>query len=362
MRRWHYAFLPLGLGLLVGCAAAGLRLPATSGAMSPPPLSMEVSTEREALPEGHGSGEVRVAVRWPELSIQAIPLSASELEVALTRTGTTVATGSIVRPVTVGRLTAIPAGSYVLAVQARRLDAGRTVVAQATASIDVVANRVASAALVLAPSRPPRLTSLSRASVRVGGAVFLNGENLGVPQGGTYSVLVDDRPIPALDLQPSNNQIAFLAPSWLASNSTVKVSVDGLLASGVLSLSKRVLHHLRIGPENATVSVGASQAFQFRAFLDAGETQEATDDVAFVATLTDCDPSPNPDSGFQPFVLSGQTFTAQASGTTTLRLAAEGLVASTPITVLAPSTLPTPTPPPGGLPNQPPLPGAPSWP
>ena len=326
-------------------------MPAADGVA---PISEPISGPIAALTAVAGTGGIQLRVKWPGLSAvsaqtghrtaQAIPLSAIRLDLSvLDASSSPVATASIVRPASEGSLQGIDVGTYTLDVAARRSDL--TVVASGSATQQIVANRVQSISLTLSPANVPVLTSLSPSPVQVGDWVYLTGANLAPPPGGTYSVLVDDQPIPDADLQPGSSLVAFLAPAWLTTSSTVSVSVDGLPATTSLPIAKLTLDHLTITPATASLVVNQSQTFVYKAFTASGG--DVSNKVAFAESLVNQDP-PN-GNGFVWFELNGGRLTASATGSVTVQIAAEGLVATASVVVVENTASPDPwqTPGPG---------------
>lgn len=331
--------------LVAGCAVATLTTPTAREAA--PVLGIVVSPASDSplgLPAPDGTGGVRVAVRWPAYEAQQLTYSTVALDVAvLDAQLATVATASIVRPAAEARLARVPSGLYTLAVQAKAAD--RTVTAQASASLRIVPNRLASVPLSLVALRVPVVSGLSRSVVQAGGSFWIFGTNLLPPAGGTYSVMVDGKAVPNSALQPGDTAIAVTAaPAWLTATSRVSLSVDGIAAAGSWPLALRVIDHVSITPAIATMSVGSSQTFQWRAYLDAEGLQEVTEDVRFDARLIDVSPALNPNTGLPPFVLNGNTVSTAATGSFTLLVTEEGKSATLHVAVVQPAPTPSPTP------------------
>lgn len=207
-KSWLIA-LPL---LLVGCSSAST--PGASLTAAPAPKV--------------GLGSIEVGIRWPAYAAQAIPYSSATLDLTLLQDTRTLATASIARPATSGTLDRVKAGSYVLLARTRRSDATKTVVAEATTSVDVHANRVASARLTLVPKFAPLLSSISPTQGPIGTTITLWGAfgNASYPiDKASYSVTVDGVAVPA---DPANNFILVTVPEGVGSTCSVSVSVDGI--------------------------------------------------------------------------------------------------------------------------------------
>lgn len=341
--------LPL---LAVGCTANALRgtVPSTAqgpGAETPLAAGSPVEASEAAF------GSVRVGVRWPEYQAQAIPFSTAALEVALLNAGNTpVATASIVRPASSTTLTRLPVGTYTVRIEARRSDASRTVVADASSPITVAANRIAAASLVLTPLFGPRLDYIHPTSGPPGTAIALNGANLWPPEGGTYSVLVDGVPVPTSMLQPGASTVYLTdLPSWAGNSVTLSISVDGVTvpASQHKVFTRQVIHHLALTPTSATLATHQQQVYVATAYQDAAGTVPVPG-VAFSWSLTDVYPQPDAAFGSNYFTLSNGVFKATATGSVTVRVEAGGKFATASVVVDTIGTEPTPGPGPGGAP------------
>lgn len=339
MRR-SIALLLLPLVVAVGCTANALRATAP-GATSP-------GAESPLAAPAKGVGSVRVGVRWPDYQAQAIPFSASKLDVTLLSASTTVATASIVRPAASATLAGLPVGSYTVQIEARRSD--ETVVADATSPVTVVANRVAAASLVLTPRFAPRLDYLYPTSGPAGTPIGLYGANLAPPADGTYSVLVDGQPVPKSMLQPGSSTVYLTdLPSWAGNSATIAISVDGIQASQQLVFTRQVIDHLTISPATASLATWQSLTYKATAYQDAAGTVEVPN-VAFNWSLTDLNPPPDPLQGSNSFTLSGGIFQATATGSATVRVESGGKFATASVVVDSIGTEPTPMPPGAGAP------------
>lgn len=321
-----------------GCAASVLR---------PAGLPSPTAPVENASPSFAGYGEVRVAVKWPSYQTQAIPLSAAALDVALLdAAGTAVATASIVRPTSSATLSRMRVGAYIVRIAARRADVQQTIVADATASLAVVANRIAQASLALVPKFAPRLDSIYPTSGPPGTAIALYGANLGAPPGGTYSVLVDGQPVPNALLQPGSSTVYLTdLPSWAGNAASISVSVDGLaIPDGQVQVfTRQVIDHLTISPTSATLATYQSRTFTATAYQDAAGTVPVPG-VTFSWLLTDQNPPPGVMPGSNPFSLSNGVFSATATGSATVRVEAGGKFATASVLVNSVGTPSTPSP------------------
>lgn len=335
--RKSLAIVLLPLLAAVGCTATALRTtPQPAALPEAPPVLAEA-----------GNGSVRIGIRWPAYETQAIPLSATTLDVAmLNATSTPVATASIVRPASSATLTHLLAGTYTIELKARRSDASKTVVADATASIAVVANRIAAASLALVPKFPPRLDYLYPTSGPAGTAIALYGANMAPPAGGTYSVLVDGLPVPNSLLQAGSSMVYLTdLPSWAGNSATISLSVDGLSVpvSQERVFTRQVIDHLTLTPATASLATYQSQTYTATAYQDQAGTV-VVPNVSFSWSLTDVYPPPDVMLGSSAFSLNGGVFQATATGSATVRVEAGGRFATASVTVDSIGTPPTPPP------------------
>lgn len=338
-----FVLVPL---LAVGCTANALRGTVPSTAQAPGAEAPLVEASEAAF------GSVRVGVRWPDYQAQTIPFSAAALEVALLNGSTPVATASIVRPASSATLTRLPVGTYTVRIEARRSDTSKTVVADASAPITVVANRIAAASLVLNPLNGPRLDYIHPTSGPPGTSIALNGANLWPPSGGTYSVLVDGLPAPTSLLQPGINTVYLTdLPSWAGNSATLSISVDGvpIPVSQHKVFTRQIIHHLALTPTTATLATHQQQAYVAKAYQDAAGTIQVLG-VAFSWSLTDVYPQPDATFGSNYFTLQSGIFKATATGSATVRVEAGGKFATASVVVDTIGTEPTPGPGPGGAP------------
>lgn len=272
-------------------------------------------------------GMIVVSVRWPRYGIQAVPFSTREIALLLMGSGSVpAATASILRPASSATLSAIATGSYTLTAAARRGDAGKTVVAEASASIRVFANRVANAVLKLVPKFVPQLDFLDPQSGPPGTTVRLYGINLAPPAGGTYSVTVDGVPLPGSKLQPGSSTIVITEfPDGNSATAAVAVSVDGIPVQEdqVQVFTRFVVDHLRIVPASASLTPGATMSFSATAYRDAAETQ--TVELPIDWRLEDMVPPFDPFSqGLPAFSLDNRVLTVRATGSVTVVARAGG--------------------------------------
>lgn len=287
-----------------------------------------------------------MGVKWPSYQTQAIPYSAAALDVALLDgLGTTVATASIVRPATSTAMSRMRAGSYTVRIAARRADGPKTIVAEASAPLTVVANRIAQASLVLVPKFPPRLDSIYPTSGPAGTPIALNGANLGAPLGGTYSVLVNGQPVPMYLLQPGDNTVYLTdLPSWAGNAASISISVDGItIPDGQVQVfTRQVIDHITLSPATVTLATNHSQTFTATAFQDAAGNVPIPN-VTFSWLLADQYPTPDP-FGLNPFYFNNGVFSATATGSATVRVSAGGKFATASVVVDSIGTAPTPGP------------------
>lgn len=340
------------VGLAAGCtawqrpgpsidSAAARRQPAdtTTAARANGPAADSVGSSIPATVHA-GRGAIVLRVKWPDYRTQAIPFSTHEIGIFLRSAGAApgaapIATASIVRPSTTATLSAIATGSYTLALEARRGGSARTLVAEASTSVAVFANRVSQAHLVLVPKIVPQLDFIEPTSGPPGTVVYLYGANLAPPAGGTYSVTVDGVPVPALKLQPGANTIVITnMPSGNQATSAVAVSVDGVPVpdSQIKVFTRFLVDHIRIDPASATMSAGATMSFSATAFQDAAET--ATADLAIQWRLADLVPPADPFSlDPPPFSIESQVLAARATGSVTVVASAGGKEATASVKV-----------------------------
>lgn len=334
------------LALLSLLIAAGCTAKATLPVVEAPPQPVAAAQVPAA-----GVGAVRVGVRWPAYQAQAIPYSAAALEVALLSGSTPVATASIVRPASSVTLSSLPAGTYTVQLEARRDDEAKTVVADASASIMVVANRIAAASLVLTPKFAPRLDYISPTSGPPGTPIGLYGANLWSGSTGTVSVLVDGLPVPDAMFDAGSTIYLYDLPSWAGNSASISVVVDGIgiPESQVKVFTRQVIHHLKLAPSSVTLATYQQQTFTATAYADAGETTPVSG-VAFDWSLTDLVPAPTGAAGNNGFTLSGGVFRATATGSATVRVQSGDKFATASVVVDQIGTEPTPGPGGGGAP------------
>lgn len=341
MRR-TIALLLLPLLVAVGCTANALRGTVPTPLQGPLPAAVT-----PAEPAAAGFGSVRVGVRWPGYEAQAIPFSATSLDVTLLNASSApVATASIVRPASSTTLTRMPAGTYTLKIEARRGDTARTVVADASAPLIVVANRQATASLALTPKFGPRLDYIHPTSGPPGTSIALYGANLGAPAEGTFSVLVDGLPVPQSLLQPGSSTIYLTdLPNWAGNSATISVSVDGVRVpkSQERVFTRQVIHHLTLTPATASLATYQQQVYTATAYQDQAGTVTVPG-VTFAWSLTDLVPAPDATFGSNHFTLSNGMFRATATGSATVRVEAGGKVATASVVVNTVGTEPTPGP------------------
>ncbi|HEY9897590.1 MAG TPA: hypothetical protein V6D00_00285 [Pantanalinema sp.] len=334
MRPFPLALLILALGAL-GCTSPAPRAGAAAGlAAVSPPLSQ-------------GVGSLTVSIRWPAYDAQAIPLSTTTLDLELRDAQSAlVATASIARPLATANLPGIPAGTYSLSAIARR--AGGGAVASDAVSVRVLANRSVPARLVLVPSAPPRLDSIVPTSGPPTTQIQLRGANLAPPPGGTYSVLVDGRPVPKEMLQPGSS-IVYLngLPDWAGAAPVIAIAVDGIAipSSQQKTFQSQVIDHLALTPSEATMATYGTRRFIATAYRDAAGLQPIAD-VRFEWSMEDVVPAPVFGEGTTgpQFSLVGGFFQAQdATGSATVVVTAGGRKATASVVV---DTIGTPPPPP----------------
>lgn len=345
------AIVLIPLLVAVGCTADALRgtapretTPQTS--MAPLP-AVEVAVPQ---PPTEGFGNVQIGVRWPSYQAQAIPYSAVALDIAILNAGDTpVATASIVRPAASVTLSRVPVGTYTVRLTARQGDAAKTVVAEATSPIDVIANRIAAANIPLIPTYAPRLDYIHPTSGPPGTQITLYGANLAPLQSnGTYSVLVDDRPMQASMVQTFGKTQVYLMdlPSWAGDTATLSISVDGLRipASQERVFTRQVIRKIAISPETVEhLATHQPQPFTATAYRDTDGTVQVPG-VTFNWSLADQYPPTSGPMDVSPFTLSGGLFKATATGSVTVRVEAGGCYATASVVIDTIGTEPTPGP------------------
>jgi hypothetical protein len=330
--------LPFLLALLTGgCAVAALR-PVTVGSSS-------ASQQETAVPSGRGA--VLVSVRWPAMQTQAMPSNTSTLDLEL-RSGSNalVATASIARPQVTASLTAIPVGSYSLSGFARA--ANGAITASGSTSVRIVPNRGVPAGLVLVPSFQPRLDAIIPTSGPPDTLIRLFGANLAPAQDGTYSVLVDGRAVPSAMLQSGSDLVYLMGlPAWAGASARIAISVDGIAipAEQVRTFSSRIIDHIVISPDTATLATYGTQRFTATAYGDAAE-KVALSGIDFTWSMEDVVPtsvSGPASSDPAPFSFFNGYFAAKdATGSATIVASAGGRTATASVQV---NTIGTPPPP-----------------
>lgn len=248
----------------------------------------------EADPSLGGAGAVRVRVAWPRFRTQAIPLSATAVDLDLLSPTSTIATASIVRAATdSATLRGIATGSYTIRAVARREDG--TVAAQSTASVVVRTNRVASATLALAPASMPRLDFISPAQGPPGSQVILYGVNLRPPAGSTYSVLVDGQPVSSYYLQAGDSYVTIASLPGTAATSAISIVVDGIAipASQMRVFRRLTFDRVEVSPATLSLQPGATCSFTAKAFIGAGTDSTEVTGLPFQWSLAVQIPAPS---------------------------------------------------------------------
>ena len=349
----------LAVVVLAGCAAGTLALSGSHHGQTPGSAALQIDVARTSSTSGAGPadadyGSVQVAVRWPSASlrsVQTIPLSATSIALSLATGSTTVATASIPLPATSSTLAKIPVGSYTLTAEALRSDGSDA--ASASATLDVVANRVAQASLSLIPLDGPSLSGISPMSGPPGGQIDINGTNLAPPANGTYSVLVDGQAVPSNQLQGGASTIYLIGmPSWAQSSgtATISVSVDGVTAPQTEIYTVQNVQCVTLTPQASTDTSSTTVQFSATAYGDQGCSQ-AISGIPFSWNLTNQDPVPSTMPGATPsFTLSGsgvfQTYVS--TGSAWIWVTGGGVTATTSITASVSTAILDATPAPGG--------------
>jgi hypothetical protein len=269
-------------------------------------------------------------VRWPAYQTQVIPASAATLELVLTQGAETIKTLVLDRAQSTATFSRIPVGTYTLSAWARRSDAARTSVAMGSASVTIRANQIARPTLTMTPALAPRLDYLYPSKGLASRAIFLYGENLVPPPGGTYSVTVDGRPVPSTLLQPPSTTYLVVTelPPWAGATSSFALSVDGVVIpkSQERVFTRQVLHHVTVMPSIIHLASGSVRDFTVTAWADAGESEVL--DLPATWSLHDADPA-------DAFALTpwGTLTCGPSTGSVTLQAWIGGMVGTASVTV-----------------------------
>ncbi|HEY9900641.1 MAG TPA: Ig-like domain-containing protein [Pantanalinema sp.] len=224
----HTTFVTLlAFTLLAGCATALSPLADRGSTVSQDP------GYRLSAPSAEG--ELRIGIRWPERSVQAIPLSANSATIWLYDSAGRPMTQATVQRPTQGNLSSqvffrvkATMGVKVVAklYEETDPDESRTPVAMGTGHVDIYANNINIVSITLNPLIEPALAVLTPSYGGVGKEVVISGAYLGQSQG--HACTVKFTGIPATSVtRVSDEEIRATVPAGAVSGD-VEVAVDGI--------------------------------------------------------------------------------------------------------------------------------------
>lgn len=233
-----------------------------------------------------GNGNITVNINWPQRNTQTIPLSSQKLQLTLKSGNNTIATASITRPNNTTNLNAIPPGQYTLFADALRAD--NSTAASGNSIVTVFTNKLVSVSIGLGAIDAPIVTGLSSSAGFANSYFSIYGSNLGMPVGGTFSVLIDNQPVPMSYLTPGSSQIVVNPiPSWTTGNSKVTVVIDGLKAANEPTYSLLTVAAARVVPTAVATDTNQPVHFQAYAYTDSSAISTITVPVDFIWDLTE---------------------------------------------------------------------------
>lgn len=309
-------------------------LPGTAPA-TVPDLASEFAPGKGPGAIARPTGTIRLAIRWPErpaYGLQAIPRRTNSLRIRALAGETSVASALLVRPQD-GTLDAtasltLPAGAattiLVRAYQEQDPAFDSTVIAEASASVDVLPATEVDVRLALLPAFPPTITSMP-ANAGPGTVITVTGKHFD-GWGGPVEFRFGTALSPSV--QGDSTTLTVTVPDD-AVDGKARVEADGLV--GVAPATFRVIRKLLLNPDVATSSVGDPVAFTLMA-QDASNS-EIPDPVvtSSFAKLTEfVGPGGDPDP---PSSLQGLTFTPAATGMFEIRFSAGTVVATSTVEV-----------------------------
>lgn len=328
--------------LIGGCAASNVR-PAI---VTPDASGLAAQDDALAVTVGPSGGPgltaargaLSVAIKWPEgYTTQAIPLSATRLDLFLKSGTTIVATASVVRPETTASMNDLDAGPLTLLAEARRTDG--SLVASGSVELTVYVNRVVTAGLRLIPVKMPYVSFLSPEQGVIESGVKINGSDLSAPPGSTYSVLIDGRAVPQSSLFPGSSVIEIRPlPDWTSTHATITVTVDGIPAETQPVYRRLNLGWITISPAEPATKTNQPIYFTATAFEQDGST--VSPDPKFFWEITS--QPPNSEGAFTINMNTGH-FVATAEGSCDIRASLGNTYATTSVRINGIGSSPPPS-------------------
>lgn len=222
----HATLVALSALLVAGCATA----------IAPVAERTTVSQDQGyLLPAERAEGELRLNIRWPERSVQAIPLSANAATVWLYDSAGRPMTQATVQRPTEGNLSSqvffrvkATMGVKVVAKLYRETTPGENTapVAMGTGHVDIYANNVNFVAITMDPLVEPALAVLTPSYGGVGKEVVISGAFLGANEDLEYTVKFTGIPATSVS-RISDEEIRATVPEGAVSGE-VEVAVDGI--------------------------------------------------------------------------------------------------------------------------------------
>lgn len=223
----HTTFAALtAFTLLAGCSTALSPLSDRAPASQDPGYR---------LPASSAEGELRIAIRWPERSVQAVPESANSATVWLYDAAGRPMTQATVKRPTEGNLSSqvffrvkATMGVKVVAKLYRETDPDEssTPIAMGTGNVDIYANNVNFVAITMNPLVEPALGVLTPSYGGVGKEIVISGAFFGENE--DLSCTVKFTGIPAVSvIRVSDEEIRATVPVGAVSGE-VEVAVDGI--------------------------------------------------------------------------------------------------------------------------------------
>lgn len=248
-----------------------------------------------------GAGAIRVTVKWPDYRIQAIPASTTRINVKIMDGSTEVASAEINRPSqNQAYISGLSPATYTVQLSALRPDFS-TVVASASANVQVKVNEVAAATIALVPTFQPRLDSVEALS---NGQLSLRGSNLSFVGAATHSVWIDGVALPQSSYTsgtPGDQQILVTSLPPGTVSGVIDLSIDGIRIpvsdrrSFVLGSLSQPVDHIALAPAPGWTAFpilkkGENQRLLATLWADADET--ATTDAPIDWEIFKIEPEP----------------------------------------------------------------------